>query len=306
MADSSDSKKIVLADFGDWSKPVNTLIEKCADAVGGLFRPHQITRIAEAEAKAEEIRALAEIKVDRIQRRAATRFIAEETKKQINMEAIIRGALAQVNDTADPKLMNDDWVTNFFDKCRLISDEQMQAIWSRILAGEANVPGSFSKRTINLVAELDKSEVDLFTVICRYAFTAPHGYRYPIVLELQDSIYQQNGIGFSSLTDLANIGLVTMHSPSIVSAVLTPDAEASLQYFGNEIVLSFPQGLSRNIAVGCATFTNSGLELSNLSAAQPVPGLIEYVAQHWQRSGITVRVIESHPHSSGEGGGSKS
>lgn len=30
----------------------------------------------------------------------------------------------------------------------------MQTLWARILAGEANAPGKFSKRTVNLVGSL--------------------------------------------------------------------------------------------------------------------------------------------------------
>ena len=32
--------------LGDLSKPATVLIEKVSDAVGGLFRPHQIVRVA--------------------------------------------------------------------------------------------------------------------------------------------------------------------------------------------------------------------------------------------------------------------
>jgi hypothetical protein len=291
MPDSSESNKIVLADFRDWSKPVNTLIEKCADAIGGSFRPYQITRIAEAEAKAEEIRALAEIKIDRIQRRAATRFIAEETKKQINMEAIIRGALPQVSDAADPKNMDDDWVANFFDNCRLFSDEQMQAIWSRILAGEANNPGQFSRRTVNLVATLDKGDLDLFSTLCRFVFVSSEKDRYPLIFELRDQIYQQNAVTFASTIHLADIGLISFHALGCEASAMK--GNFSLQYFGQTIDLHFPEGHPRIVRLGFVTFTASGLELSRLPAVPSIPGLIEYVAEYWKKYGISVTGVNA-------------
>ena len=34
--------------------------------------------------------------------------------------------------------MEEDWIANFFDKCRIVSDSEMQSLWARVLAGEAN------------------------------------------------------------------------------------------------------------------------------------------------------------------------
>jgi Protein of unknown function (DUF2806) len=50
--------------------------------------------------------------------------------------------------------VNDDWITNFFDKCRIVSDEEMQQIWAKVLAVEANKPGTYSKRTVNFLSSV--------------------------------------------------------------------------------------------------------------------------------------------------------
>jgi hypothetical protein len=49
-----------LINLGDLSKPANTLVEKISDAIGGIFRPYQIRRIAQAEAEADKIRAISQ------------------------------------------------------------------------------------------------------------------------------------------------------------------------------------------------------------------------------------------------------
>jgi hypothetical protein len=40
-----------LINLGDRTKLATILIEKISDAIGGIFRPHQICRIAQAEVK---------------------------------------------------------------------------------------------------------------------------------------------------------------------------------------------------------------------------------------------------------------
>ena len=38
-----------IVNLGDLSKPATVLIEKISDAIGGIFKPYQIKRIAKAE-----------------------------------------------------------------------------------------------------------------------------------------------------------------------------------------------------------------------------------------------------------------
>jgi hypothetical protein len=89
-----------MIDLGEISKPATVLVEKIADAVGGMFRPYQIKRIARAEAEADIIRAQGQIEVTDLQRRAMRRFVAEEAKKQGNMESITRRSLNWKTDRA--------------------------------------------------------------------------------------------------------------------------------------------------------------------------------------------------------------
>jgi len=46
----------------------------------------------------------------------------------------------------------------------------MQTVWSNILAGEANSPGAFSKRTVNALSSIDQSEAKQLVSICRFGF----------------------------------------------------------------------------------------------------------------------------------------
>ena len=67
-----------LINLGDISNPATVLIEKISDAVGAVFLPLQIKRIARAEVESEKIRALGEIKLSEIQERALCRMIHQE------------------------------------------------------------------------------------------------------------------------------------------------------------------------------------------------------------------------------------
>jgi hypothetical protein len=159
---------MAVIDLSNLTEPAKVLVERVSDLIGGALRPHQIRRIAEAEADARMTATVAELQAESLRRRTAQRWLAEEEDKQKNMEEIAAAAIPQIENGAKPEKIERDWLVNFFDKSRLTSDQEMQQLWAKILAGEANAPGKFSKRTINLMASLDKSDAEQFQALCRF------------------------------------------------------------------------------------------------------------------------------------------
>jgi hypothetical protein len=143
-----------LIKLDELTKPATVLIEKISDAVGGIFKPYQVIRLAKAEAEAEQIRAESQIQITDLHRRAMHRFLEEEARKQSNIEEITYRALPLLEERARPQELGDDWIANFFDKSRIISDPQMQELWAGVLAREANGPGTFSRKTVNILSDL--------------------------------------------------------------------------------------------------------------------------------------------------------
>src|SRR5690242_11123062 len=116
MADNS------LVNLGELSKPATVLVEKISDAVGGIFRPYQLVRIAKAQAEAERISAESQIQITDLQKRALHRFLHEEGRKQANIEAITQKAIPLLEEQGSPDQLQEDWVASFFDKARIVSD----------------------------------------------------------------------------------------------------------------------------------------------------------------------------------------
>lgn len=101
-------------DLGELSRPATVLVEKISDAVGGIFRPWQIVRLAKAEIEAERLKAEGQIAITDVQRRAFHRFLQEEVQKQENIEAITHRAIPQLEAGADPSTIAYDWIADFF------------------------------------------------------------------------------------------------------------------------------------------------------------------------------------------------
>lgn len=267
-----------LVNFGKLSEPATVLIKKISDAVGGIFKPYQIIRVAKAEAEAEKIRADSGIVVQDIHRRAMHRFLEEEAKRQKNIEDITQKALPNLNDDAKSENVENDWITNFFDKCRLISDSEMQGLWSRILSGEANVPGTYSKRTVNFLSDLDKSDAILFTRLCGYIWQSGN---LLIIYDVQNEIYNKNGINFGALSHLDTIGLIKFESLAGFKKIKLPK-RFTVSYYGEPVELEMPKDSDNSMDFGKAMLTKIGQELAPICGSAAVDGFKEYVLEKWK------------------------
>ena len=268
-----------LIDLGNLSKPADTLVKKASKAVGGLFEPWQIRRVAKAKADAVLIEAEARIQITDLERRAIHRRIEEDARHQQNMETIVGKAIPQLNDDAKPDDMDDDWIANFFDKCRIVSDSDMQTLWSRVLAGEANNPNTYSKRTVNFLSDMDKNDAELFTKL--RGFTWMIGGIVPLILDYKANIYKDNGIDFDGLYHLDSIGLVTFSARTVGLSEL-PE-KFFITYHDRPLTLQMPEDSDNKLDIGHVRLTRIGHELAPICGSEPVAGFYEYVKEHWKQ-----------------------
>ena len=270
---------ISLLNLGKPSKPANTLLKKISNAAGVLFEPHQIKRVAKAKAEAARIEAQSEIEITDLHRRAARRWIEEEAQRQKNMEDISAKALPQLDENAKPDSVEDDWIVNFFDKSRIVSDNEMQELWSRVLAGEANAPGSYSKRTVNFLSGLDKNDALLFTSFCGFVWIC--GDFVPLVFDSEAEIYSRKGISFEALSHLDSIGLVQFNNLAGFKLLKLPKSIV-LHYHGRPLHLNLPKDADNELDIGRVMLTRIGQELAPICRSKPVRGFWEYVKDQWK------------------------
>lgn len=282
---------------GELSKPATVLLEKISDAIGGLAKPWQIERVAKAEGKAEiirvvsqaeveKIKAISQIEITELQRRAVQRFFVEEAKHQDNIETIITKALPELKENAKPQDMENDWITNFFDKCRLISDEEMQVLWSKILAGEANSPGTYSKRTVNFLNSLDQYDATLFQSLCKFSWTLED--LIPLIYNTDTPIYNKYGINFSSLTHLDEIGLISLKDFGQYTLADLPKSIPAL-YYGTLINIEFEKESNNVLDVGLVVLSKIGQELAPICKSKAIPEFLDYVLEEWLKRDKNLR-----------------
>jgi hypothetical protein len=275
----SDDNSTSLVNLGKLSKPADTLIKKVSSAIGGVFEPWQIKRIAKAEAEASLTKAKTDIEITDLHRRAMHRFVEEEAHRQENMEEITKKSLAHLESDSDPSKMDDDWVTNFYDKSRIVSDNEMQDLWAQVLAGEANSPGSYSKRTVNILGDLDKADAELFQALCGFGWNV--GSFTPLVFDEQAEIYNNKGINFGALNHLDSIGLIQFNSLSGFNRQRIPKS-LTVTYCGQPLTITMENETDNTLPIGKVLLTRTGMELAMVCKAPGVDGFVDYVKEQWR------------------------
>ncbi len=268
------------------SKPATALINKISDAIGVVYEPHHVRRLAKAKADAAVVAAEAEVRITDVHRRAVRRWIDEEAQKQLNIESLTEKAIARLAEDADPGSMGRDWIANFFDKSRLVTDEDMQDVWSSILAREASKPGTFSRKTLNVVGDLDRTDAELFTTLCGFCWTDVTEIDFfPLVLDERDDIYARHGISFTSLSSLESLGLLSYQASGYRYSQLNNDM-LYLGYFGDYRAVDLGRKGNHQLDIGRILLTKAEKELLPICGRVPIEGLLKYIEEKWSEYGM--------------------
>lgn len=189
------------------------------------------------------------------------------------------------NQEIDLQDINVDWRANFFDKCRIVHDDEMQILWAKILAGEANKHGTYSKRTVNFVAEMDKREAELFTHFCGFICEIKYDNKkdlMPLLLDVEDFLFKMSK---EELNHLDSIGLIRLNDFPID---ITLDKPIEVSYYDENIRLGIYRENIHLLPTSEIELTQIGEELYPISGCKKVDGLFEHICNE-----MWVEFIES-------------
>lgn len=145
-------------------------------------------------------------------------------------------AAKYINGNAQDKIeMDNDVFWGFIEHSKEISNEEMQELIAKIIAGEYNIPGTYTMSTLQTIKMLGKSELELLEKISSLIINQE---KIPQELfNLGDDVkfmMSKLGIDFSSLQTLQSLGLFF---PNVMTySIPNPDKEAyKVIYFDKRI-----------------------------------------------------------------------
>lgn len=315
-------------DLKGLTKPFGKLIEVVSKGIGTVYRPHAIR--SEADAEAYKIRAIAAAKADaklieangKVQvahalaapptvtpalaapseeslalgtaARAKARVLTKEVEAQLNIEAIVDQAAANLAGDVSDAPVDDGWRRKFFMEAENVCDHDLQVLWGKILAGEVASPGRYSLRTLDTLRQLTKQEAELFTIAANLADSAGNIY-----LPGEPSSLEDFGLHYGALLSLREAGLLhssdTLHrhfkdSPQDFKQTTVVIANVWIKIEGEAL---------RHVTLPTLALTRPGRELRELAVTGPNDAYLKMLGDSLRGRGLTAlrgKLIETGPH----------
>jgi hypothetical protein len=274
-------------------KSVAKLIDTVGEQIGLFLEPVHIRRKGQAEADltVAEARARAEIAVVRLGNKNAIRQAEDradervkrlESRRQKNVEAItVKAAQALTDQTGrgnsesvSDEPVDQDWVAAFFGHCQDISNDQMQRLWARILAGEVVKPGSFSLRSLAFVRTISKRDADLFTRFCSMLWLTGDGLIPITINHVRTAAVPGLEMTLTDFAYLDSLGLITFENIKGFDVTLPSGTNVLIMhYYGRPHLFSRPgqppQEETARLPIGNVLLSHVGRELASVAGSTP-------------------------------------
>ena len=249
-------------------KPLEKLIDVVSKGIGTLYRPRRIRKEADAQAYAikvlESSKALAGSETRLIDaetaERISQRLAAQEIRRQNNIDTVVEAAAKDLagRDVSDESISL-DWATRFFGIVQDVSEEEMKALWAKILAGEIEHPGSFSMRTMNVVSMLSRKEAEVIGKMAQFVLY-DHNSHDAYILNSK----KIEEVNFDDVMLLMELGLLDNASNLAITIEKNGAEDNNLLLVKNGIGL-FVSSKQQRLYVHVYKFTNLGREIMRLA-----------------------------------------
>ena len=102
--------------------------------------------------------------------RSNYRLQYQQAKKEHNIESVIGKTVLELGDknSDSTEEVDEDWYTRFFNIVEDVSDEQLQSLWARILAGEVLKPRTYTYRFLSVLSNISKNEFEIILKIAPF------------------------------------------------------------------------------------------------------------------------------------------
>lgn len=252
----------------------NNLINKVSNAIGWVATRETPSKTA-VNTYIQEIQNSS---YDPITKAALISTAKKNIKEYCNQHNVFAIAAHSLTPTAKPEEVDEDWLTQFMDKARLVSTEEFQTLWGNLLAQECNAPGSIPKSLLHIMEQMDRVMANAFMVITSVSvWYIDNGEPYwsPVITGAHfDSYYRSLGITYDNLVDLQSVGLIKMDfgiAESSYAQTIDPSFP-NIHYHDQVYVV--PENHTE-FPVGNIIYTGAGNALCRAIIPQKIEGFFE-------------------------------
>lgn len=185
---------------------------------------------------------------------------AEEIVATKTPPLLTTGETTESSPPAENCRADEQWGERFLDYTGYVADADGEELWARVLARQAQRPGSFSLKTLSVLRDVSSESARLFTKLLEVST----GTWVPHWSDFRRE-YEANGITYTTFLALDELGLVNLHPSAFgVPTAEVPGVEGAFFEYANAL-FKIPAGRT----FGVQTLTIAGVEVAKIADVAP-------------------------------------
>lgn len=266
-------------------KIISEAIQENSNLTGGIAYKEDKLAIVSPKNK-----TVNQLKSTSLKERANDRLDYQEAKRQKNIEDVTAYAADELKDeqpvTNEP--VDEDWTTRFFRIVEDVSNEEMQALWGKILAGEIKQPNTYSLRTLELIRNLSKREAETFKKVAKYAIMG-NNVNYLFKGKNETILEEKYNIKYADIALLTEIGLIQPGALVQYQILCNPKDHITVLIAGETVLIINIKANVPTIQMPVDVFTNAGNELLKLVKPDPPMEYLSEIAKSIKIDNVEVK-----------------
>ena len=216
---------------------------------------------------------------------------SEAMRKEVNVaKAIIvaEDILGQEPQEPSDDPVDDDWLYSWREYAGRVSNDELQRLWGKILAGEIKQPGTYSFRTLEFLKGLSKAEAELISTAASFVIENR-------IYRKKEDFLKKDGLYTSQLLFLQDIGILSgVGAFGLTETYKTTETDRFFRLLlaNNKIILLEHEDATKKIKAGVYLLTRIGIEVLRLANFNVNDAYLISVAKDFASQGVQVKVAD--------------
>jgi hypothetical protein len=276
--------KAIQRGIGGWYAPIGRAREAKADRVIANERANTILDVTRKQAELRILQSRLGLDQSSLGGRAMSRLVDDTLRAQTNREQIAQHAveylIAHPPEKDAPAEISDDWLTQFWDIAEKVGAPEIQGFYGRILARNAEAPGTTSPITLRVLSTLSPQVATRFEHFCRLSirddgnvyFIHPATFVFQNIGPLDDF-----GISYDDLFEFESYGLIRSAETIMTNHTADPpDKVTRVEYAGQQAGIAF-----NGLQIHRIMFTRGGADIRNSLYLSPIAAYTEALTKRF-------------------------
>lgn len=227
--------------------------------------------------------------LDELHKNAEARIEAQHIQEQVNLTKAVLFAEEELENNfteASDDEVDADWFVRWRDCAEKVSNEDLQRLWAKALAGEVASPGTYSLRTLEFIKNISQAEAREISKLAPYVIDGLV-YKAPCL--------ESNGLNFAYLLEMDDLGILSGVKGGGLKVTLSSrirDKFEQMLLHNSQVLLIKHEMNNKKVSFECYKVTKLGCEVLRLGVFPMMGQYLEEVGTKAKQQGFEVVIAD--------------